>query len=54
MQEIKVGDLVIFFLKKTMPSKTGQVVFIEDDMATVYVMKEAKVYQVNISKLKKI
>lgn len=54
MSEIKVGDLVIFFLKKNLPSKTGEVVQIEEDIATVYVMSEVKVYKVKVSKLKKI
>lgn len=52
---IKVGDLVKFFLKKTMPSKIGQVTQINDDeTADVFVEADVRVYTIAISKLKKI
>ena len=52
---IKVGDLVKFFLTKTMPSKIGQVTQINDDeTADVFVESDARVYTIAISKLKKI
>lgn len=55
MQELKIGDLVKFSAKKTMPAKTGQVVVLYgDETADVYVMDEVKVYRVLISKLRKI
>lgn len=54
MQEIKVGDLVIFSVKKSMPAKTGQVVQIDGDKADVYVMNEVKVYKVALEMLKKL
>ena len=55
MQELKIGDLVKFSAKKTMPAKTGEVVVLyEDGKADVYVMDEGKVYNTLVSKLKKI
>ena len=55
MKEIKVGDLVKFSAKKTMPAKTGEVVVLyEDGKADVYVMDEGKVYNTLVIKLKKI
>lgn len=55
MQELKIGDLVKFSIKKTIPAKTGQIVIIYGDgTSDIYVMDEGKVYKVLISKLRKI
>lgn len=53
--ELKIGDLVRFSAKKTIPAKTGEIVALySDETADVYVMAEVKVYRVLISKLRKI
>ena len=54
MQEIKIGDIVRFSVKKTIPAKTGEVVQINGDKANVFVMNETKVYEILLIKLKKI
>ena len=51
----KVGDLVRFSAKRTMPAKTGEIVVIyEDETADVYVMDEGRVYRAKISRLVKV
>lgn len=53
--ELKIGDLVRFSVKKTIPAKTGEIIALySDETADVYVMAEVKVYRVLISKLRKI
>ena len=52
--DIKVGDMVKFFIAGSIGQKKGQVLSITDGMATVWVDKDTKSYVVPVEKLKKI
>lgn len=54
MDEIKIGDIVVFFVDGHHPAKTGQVVDIIADECDVFVTKETIVYRVKTEKCKKI
>lgn len=50
---IEIGDSVIFSVGGNYPLKRGQVIDIKDDLAKVFVSSEKKVYDVQVSRLKK-
>lgn len=54
MSKIEIGDVVVFYdtIEKLM--KRGQVVNITGDECEVYVTKEASIYYVKISMVKKV
>ena len=54
MQEIKVGDVVIFYFDGNKPAHKGQVVEIIGDDLMVYCQTESEVYKVKKEKCKKI
>lgn len=51
---IQVGDLVIWYESGNTGRKTGQVISISGDYATVFCTKDNKAYVVAISKLRKV
>lgn len=54
MQIITVGDRVAFYDDMDKLNKTGQVVMVQDDICSVYVESEKKVYHLFVSQVKKI
>lgn len=54
MQKIEIGDTVMFYDTIEKRIKQGQVINIQDSNCEIYVIKEACIYNIQISMVKKI
>ena len=54
MNEIKVGDMVMWYESPHSAKKVGQVFGIDGDMANVFCQKDSAVYLKPLNQLKKI
>ena len=54
MQELNVGDMVIFYIDGNKPPHKGQIIGFIDDECDVYCPLETAVYRVKSEKCRKI